>query len=1399
MTDQEATENEDELEETLTYSEEADCNEFGETVVAPNTSVNDPLAPKDQSSSELSDSELPETIGRYRIGGVLGKGGFGVVYRAHDPQLDRDVAIKMPLIGSDVSDDKREEILGEFLQEARRLARLSHPGIVRVLDIAADGQNCFIVSEFLDGPNLNQWTRSGPHSIQEALTIVAAIADALAYAHSERTVHRDMKPANVILTSQADGLRPVIVDFGLALSESAENSLGRVGSVAGTPNYMSPEQIRGEGHRIDGRTDIYALGVILYRLLCGRLPFSGSDVSTLMHRISHELPVPPRQHLRSIPATVESICLKAMAKEISERYTTAGDMASELRAEIGRLSAKPEPQSEAKTPTRSGKQDAVRRQVTVLSFGCDLFESEEFMEDVDPEHQHEILREYQQVGRSVISEFDGCVLQSSGEITTACFGYPSAHEDSAARAVRAGLKLISAVQHLQERLQKEHDIEFSVWGGVHTGQAILQELEDGTLSMMGDARNVALKLENVSEDDAIVVTEATHRIVSGFFESESHGKLKVRGVSRKIGIFLILGESEARHRLDVADNIALTPMVGRDTEFALLKEVWEEAEEGDGHVVCIIGEAGLGKSRLVRELREHVRGESHESIAMEWRCSPFFQNTGLHPAIDYLQNQLGFREESSPTGRFELLVKHLEEIECSDTDTVVLLAEMLSLPVDDRFAPLELSPQRRKQETEKALSRWLKAWSQVQPILFVIEDLHWIDASTLEWINQFSSDIDLDNVLTILTFRPEFTTPWGSRSNQSQLALNRLPRDQISEMMCERMGVATIDDEAIARIVERTEGVPLFVEEFCNSLMEAGALEETDQGLQLSAEFDITNIPSTLQDLLISRLDRLDTPNDLVYIGSAIGRDFSYTMLRGITGLDDVTLNDELENLVQAELLYREGTPPRAHYTFKHALIQDAAYESLVKSRRQQYHLNIADTLEREFPETVDANPELLAYHLTQAGSAEKAVTYWLKAGQQSQARSANQEAIGHYQSGLETIAALDSSPERDQTETHFQLLLVTALMGAKGYSDPEVDPALKKARELCEGLGDPTMLVHVMWLIWAFHLIRADYEDALAAGAEMMEIAEKESDDGLIMESCFPLACTNYFKGDFAKIMPAAVRGLPLYDAERCAGHAQFTGQNSGVTIRNFYALAHLHGGAPTTAAKEADRTVALSLEIEHPFSQVHGITEAAWVYYLSGNGSKAQQLADQALNISSRFDFPFWEACAGVVQGGGLILQGKAKKGLHAALKAQELFYSTGGRCHECFIYTVLAHGYLVLEKFDESIQTAEKGIACGDETGERYMHPELLRIKAEAMKLRQADLDDVTSVLQNAQSLAVESNSLAWQLRTQLSLCRLHSNTDQQHEAIDALNNIIEQFESDQSSSDLETAREFLASNS
>ena len=804
----------------------------------------------------------PAAFGRYQVRNALGAGGFGAVYLGHDTQLDRPVAIKVLHGGPEVP----QAVVEQFLQEARRLAQLSHPGIVAVHDVGLDGGQVYLVSDFLDGPDLGRWLGDNRPAWPEAARIAAAVADALAHAHARLIVHRDIKPANIILTPERG---PVLVDFGLGLDEAGAGG-SELGVVSGTPAYMAPEQVAGAAHRIDGRTDIYSLGVVLYEMLCGHLPFRASNTRELLRQVRDDEPQPPRQLAREIPPELERACLKALAKRLQDRYTTAADFAEDLRR-VGQSSAGPatpppsrpsldeaspgkllaarplSSQQGALTAASSSRRarEAERRQVTVLVCGCDLFESEAYLENRDAEDQSEVLRAFQRACEQAVCPFDGTIVQCNEQGLLACFGYPVAHEDTARRAARAGLGILGEMEALSVWLRREHELELNPWVGIHTGPALVETGEDA-VSLVGEARNVAVRLEDVAEPGQIVITAATHRLIRGHFDCSSLGYRKVKGVSQPVELFLVQGLGEDLNPIEVAERAGLTPLTGRDHEVSLLKDRWEQAQEGMGQVVLLIGEPGLGKSRLVYTIKQHVREQAgdpgkaapHPSSAsvqaaqgspvIEWRCLPHYQNSGLYPVGDFFERFLGFGRDEAPADRFDRLVRHLREYGLAQPDIVPLFASLLSLPPDLRFPPLGLSPARERDETFRALREWVRAYSERRPVLFVVEDLHWVDASTLEFLGQFLAEGLHDRVLTLLTFRPQFQTPWPAVAHQTSLALNRLTRRQVGDLMRKKAG-GTLPEAVVDQVYDRTGGVPLFVEEFTKMVQESGVLDEAGE------------------------------------------------------------------------------------------------------------------------------------------------------------------------------------------------------------------------------------------------------------------------------------------------------------------------------------------------------------------------------------------------------------------------------------------------------------------------------------------------------------------------------------------------------------------------------------------
>ncbi len=834
----------------------------------------------------------PLAYGRYIVKGVQGRGGFGTVYLGHDSQLDRPVAIK-------VQHSERKltaEDLERFLQEARRVARLRHSSIVTVHDVGVQDDQCYIVSDFVTGSSLRDFLKRQRPTWQDSARIVAALADALAHAHSQRTVHRDVKPGNIIMRPDQT---PVLVDFGLGIDETATTKDER-GRVAGTPGYMSPEQAWGEGHRIDGRTDIYSLGVVLYEMLTGRVPFYSSDIQEMMRQVREDEPQPPRQLVHDVPREMERICLKALAKRIGDRYTTAGDFAEDLRQTLNQ-SANPivvepspasatkvmpsivaptpppqatEPPSSSSGPITAGPgrapgassssrraREAERRQLTVMY--CDLADSATLAERLDPEDLHDVLREYQKLCAETVLGGGGHVAQSIGDGLLVCFGYPVAREDAALQAVRAGFAVLETVARLSRRLDRDKGVRLAVQVGIHTGLVVAGETAAAAgnepLSIVGEARSVAAGLQAIAPAGAVVLSAATLRLVEGYFVCEPLGGHKIKGVSRPIEVYRVQSEKNVLGRIEVAGPTGLTPLVGRDREVGLLVDRWEQAKEGMGQIVMLVGEPGIGKSRLIHVTKEHVLAEhsaSQPRNVVECRCAPQFQNSGLNPVSDYFERVLQFERDQSPDEKLAKLETMLVQLQLPLPQFVPLLASLLALPLPNRYPPHGLTPERLKQKTLEALVDWLRRSAEKAPVLCIVEDLHWVDASTLEWLAMLIEQGQTERVLLMLTFRPEFTPPWTG-AHLTQVPLPRLTKRQVAEMVGRKTGAKSLPPEVAEQVAARTDGVPLFVEECTKMLLESGLLRDTGSAYELTGPLPQGAIPATLHDLLMARLDRL--------------------------------------------------------------------------------------------------------------------------------------------------------------------------------------------------------------------------------------------------------------------------------------------------------------------------------------------------------------------------------------------------------------------------------------------------------------------------------------------------------------------------------------------------------------
>ena len=997
------------------------------------------------------------------------------------------------------------------------------------------------------------------------------------------------------------------------------------------------------------------------------------------------------------------------------------------------------------------RSEAERRQLTVMF--CDLVGSTNLSGQLDPEELREVVQAHQQTSAEIIERYEGHIAQYLGDGLLVYFGYPTAHEDDASRAVRAGLAIVGAIRELPLSLPQPLHVRV----GIHTGLVVVGEMGGGGRHeqlALGETPNIAARVQGQAQPDEVVISTATYQLVEGLFICEDRGRPELKGVTTPLTLYRVTRESEAQSRFQVVARQGLTPLVGREHEHGLLRERWQQAKDGAGQVVLLCGEPGIGKSRLVEQLKETVELEG--ARCLELRCSSYSQNSALQPVIEHFQRQLQLSSHDSPKRNLEKLRQGLGQYRFPQADTLPLLAALLSLPHPEDVPPLSMSPQKQKDKTYEAVVAWL-CEETPQAVAYAWEDLHWADPSTLELLSLFLDQVPTHRLLAVLTYRPEFIPPWGAHSYLSQLTLNRLGRDHVETMAKKVTGGKSLPAEVIQHIADKTDGVPLFVEELTKMVMESDFIQEVNGHYELSGPLPPLAIPSTLQDSLMARLDRLADVREIAQLGATIGREFQYSLLRSVSPLDERTLQHGLQQLVEAELVFQSGVPPQAQYLFKHALIQDTAYQSLLKRRRRQLHKHVAQVLAERLSETTDTQPELVAHHYTEAGLGEQAIPYWQQAGQRAVERSANMEAVRHLTQAVELVKTLPDSSQRAQQELALQTALGVPLQTIKGWGDTDVVATYNRARQLCQQIGDTPQLFPTLFGLWRYYLQRVEFKTAHELAKQLEHIARRQHDHSLLMEAQRALGSTLFFMGDLPQAQTYAEQSIALYDAHKGHSRVALFNDHPGVICRLYVAHILWLCGYPDQAQQQSDEALALARKIAQPASLAYALAWKGLLHQYRREAALFQELIEELIALAAENAFGLWLATAPVFINWAVAIQDSHEGSVSAIQQGLAAHRASGSENMRPYMLSMLTEVHWLKGQRTEAGLALDEALAAVDSSGARYYEAELLRLKGEIAR-HQSQVEEAESYFQNAREIARQQKSKSLELRTATSLAQL-----------------------------------------
>ena len=937
----------------------------------------------------------------------------------------------------------------------------------------------------------------------------------------------------------------------------------------------------------------------------------------------------------------------------------------------------------AKTATEPRRPDeAERRHLTVMF--CDLVGSTALAARLDPEDMRALIGAYHSCIAEVIGRYQGKIARYMGDGVLVYFGYPQAHEDDAERAVRAALSLIGAVASIRNVAAA-----LQIRIGIATGTVVVTELlienTPAEQAVVGETPNLAARLQTMAEPGTVLISASTRRITGGEFHYRDLGPVTLKGWAEPLRVYEVLRMSGVESRFEATHTTKLPPLFGREEEIELLSRRWRQATREEGRLVTLTGEPGIGKSHIALALNERLQGKSH--ITLRYFCSEHHTHSALFPFINQLERAAGFKRSDSPQEKLSKLDALLAQ-STHDPEHLAVLANLLMLPADDHYQLHQLTPQKRKKKTLAALSAQLDQLAAQQPVLLIFEDVHWIDPTSLELLAATVERAPQLRALVLITARPEFTPPWPSYPHTTTIPLTRLGRRDGTALVLRVTGGKTIPKEVMEHILAHTDGVPLFVEELTKMVLEGGLLQERNGEYVLEGPLPSLAIPTTLQASLMARLDRLSLVRDVAQIGAVAGREFHYELVNAVAGLPKQRLDEALDQLVRSELLFCRGEIPHAVYTFKHALVRNAAYDGLLKSRRVHLHAAIAKALEQEFPEVVQIQPEIVAYNYTQARNYEKALHYWYEAGKQSAARSAHNEAIGHLKQGLNQIPNIDDPILRNKSELLLQVSLGNSLRAIKGWSTDDVKHASTRALQLCKESGLDELSLPATFGLWSWNFVHASLGEAQALAEHLLDSAENVDNAVCKVLAHEALGFTLFAQGKFAAAHAELERSIGLCEDSKAAAYIDLSAQDPRVHVRLYDGMTLWMLGYPDRALRSCAEARRYADASQHPFSEAIARTISLRVHQLRGDAAVVADQANAAIAFCEQHEFVHYLAMTLILHGWASAYQGEFEKGIAEIQEGLEKVRATGALVFESYSLGLLADACIKNKHYGQAL---------------------------------------------------------------------------------------------------------------